>query len=413
MPSTGIRRLSGKSPANIQKTNALPVTAPEVTSHFLKLLADSRLLSAARIRRAITDFQLADCTAVAETASAFVGAGLLTTYQAQRLLAGRARGFFYGPYLVLDALGAGGMGHVFLARHVKTGQRVALKVLSDKVEHDAGFLTRLKLEARVGQIIRHPRIVATGQLGETAGGYYLPMQYVPGIELQELIEYCHKVHVNYDADAGQICDFIRQAAEGLHAAHEAGIIHRDVKPQNLLIDQTGGVKLLDFGLSHTGPESAEDEFSLAMIFGHDRVGTPQYMSPEQALDCSHVDRRTDLYSLGCTLYHALTGEFPFPASGQSNREVLSRILEAHRTAQPPPLLADGRSAPAGLAAVVTRMMAKRPEDRYHSAMEVAVALSPFARRQPLSVDVDDLIARRVARIRPLLASSGTGSRVGD
>jgi serine/threonine-protein kinase len=208
-----------------------------------------------------------------------------------------------------------------------------------------------------------------------------------------------------------VCDFIRQAADGLHAAHECGIVHRDVKPQNLLIDQAGNVKLIDFGLSHLGAESTDEEFSLAMIFGHDRVGTPHYMSPEQYLDSNHVDRRTDVYSLGCTLYHALTGQLPFTASGQSTREVLSRIIVAHRTVQPRPIEDYGRSLPAGLAVVVARMMAKRPEDRYQTAEDVAAALSPFARRQPLRTDVDDLIARRVARVRPLLASSGTGSQV--
>ena len=232
-----------------------------------------------------------------------------------------------------------------------------------------------------------------------------------GIELQELIENCQETPAVNDLSAVSVCDFIVQAANGLHAAHECGIVHRDVKPQNLLIDQTGHLKLLDFGLAHLGAESTDDEFSLAMIFGHDRVGSPQYMSPEQYSDSNNVDRRTDVYSLGCTFYHALTGELPFTASGQSTREVLSQIIVAHRSARPRPIDDYGRSMPVGLAAVVARMMAKRPEDRYQTAGDVATVLSPFARRQPLSTDVDDLIARRVARVRPLLASSGTGSRV--
>ena len=387
------------------------MNAPQVLNHFLKLLTDSRLLSSLQIRRAISTLGLTDRAAAAETAATFVGAGLITTYQAERLLAGRARGFFYGPYRVLDVLGAGGMGHVFLAIHTKTDQQVALKTLSEKVEHDAGFLARLRLEAQVGEKLQHPNIVATDQFGEAAGTCYLTMQYMRGIELQELIENCPETPVANDLSAASVCDFIMQAANGLHAAHECGIVHRDVKPQNFLIDQTGHLKLLDFGLAHLGAESTDDEFSLAMIFGHDRVGTPRYMSPEQYSDSNNVDRRTDIYSLGCTFYHALTGELPFTASGNSISEVLSKIIVAHRTAQPRPIDDYGRPMPVGLAAVVDRMMAKRPEDRYQTAAQMAAALSPFARRQPLSTNVDDLIARRVARVRPLLASSGAGSRV--
>ncbi len=226
------------------------MNAPQVPNHFLKLLADSQLLSSPQIHRAISKLRLTDSASVTETAATLVGAELLTTYQAERLLAGRAKGFFFGPYRVLDVLGAGGMGHVFLAIHTKTGQRVALKTLSDKVEHDAGFLTRLRLEARVGEKIRHPHIVSTDQIGETAGRYFLTMEYVRGIELQELIENCREATFHDDLSAEHVCDFIRQAAEALHAAHECGIVHRDVKPQNLLIDQAGNVKLIDFGLSH-------------------------------------------------------------------------------------------------------------------------------------------------------------------
>jgi serine/threonine-protein kinase len=387
------------------------MSAPQVSNHFLKLLTDSRLLSSIQIRRAISKLGLTDRTSATETAATFVGAELITTYQAERLLAGRARGFFYGPYRVLDVLGAGGMGHVFLAMHAKTDQRVALKTLSEKVEHDAGFIARLRLEAQVGEKVRHPHIVSTDQFGEAAGTHYLTMEYMRGIELQELIENCGEATVPPDLSAEHVCDFIRQAADGLHAAHECGIVHRDVKPQNLLIDQAGNLKLLDFGLAHLGAESSDDEFSLAMIFGHDRVGTPQYMSPEQYSDSNRVDRRTDIYSLGCTLYHALTGKLPFTATGRSTSEVLSRIIIAHRTTHARPIDDYGRPMPVGLVAVVARMMAKRPKNRYQTAEDVATALSPFARQQPLSTNVDDLIARRVARVRPLLASSGTGSRV--
>jgi serine/threonine protein kinase len=213
--------------------------------------------------------------------------GLITRYQASRLLEGRSRGFFFDHYKLLDLLGVGGMGWVYRAAHNETGETVALKVLLDQFKNDHGMLARFEQECRAGLCFQHENIVRTHSQGSAGGLPYVIMEFVEGPSLLELLRLREGTRLPWE----QACDIARQAALGLHQIHKMGFVHRDIKPQNLLIDRSGCVKLIDFGLSMMRDGEGGDEFSMAMIFGHECVGTAAYTAPEQAVDSLTADAR--------------------------------------------------------------------------------------------------------------------------
>ncbi|MGL4552232.1 MAG: serine/threonine-protein kinase, partial [Gemmataceae bacterium] len=306
--------------------------------------------------------------------------GWLTAFQLGRVMGGRGRTLSLGPYLLLDRVGAGGMGEVFKACHRRLRRVVALKVMLRRPDDDPSALPRFLREADAASRLSHPNIVAVHDAGEEGDRHYLAMEFIDGIDLGRL------VHQAGPLPVGLACDFARQAALGLHHAHELGYIHRDVKPQNLLVGPRpdggpapfdrfagGTVKVLDMGLvrSHHAAAGADPLTARGAM-----LGTIDYMSPEQANDASAVDRRADLYSLGCTLYHLLTGRPPFPGGLP-----LDKILR-HQTETPPPLRDARPGVPPALDAVVARLMAKRREHRFATAAEAADALAPFAAEVP-------------------------------
>jgi eukaryotic-like serine/threonine-protein kinase len=371
--------------------------APLVADPFLTLLEKSGLLPAEQIASVLENLDLHEPRVAKDLARVFVRDGLLTRFQAERLLEGRYRGFFIDHYKVLEILGAGGMSCLYLAEDMESGDRVALKVLSDTHKGDAAMLTRLKIEARAGQRLKHSGIIHTEEVHGTDDVFgevwYLVMEFVEGINLEELINLQGPIPV------AQACDFIWQAAAGLQHAHAAGLVHRDVKPGNLLVDRRGTVKILDFGLALLdGEEANADEFSLAMIFGHSCLGTADYIAPEQSRDSYAVDSRADIYSLGCTLYVALSGKLPYPMASSCQK------LEGHRQMAPPPLREIARDIPEELAAIVEKMMAKHPEDRYQTMAEVAEALTPFILRQPVEFDFPKVLAWRAKDARRRFAA---------
>lgn len=363
---------------------------PLVAGAFVELLEKSGLLPVEEITAAADRLRLREQRHARDAAQLLVNDGILTRFQAERLLEGRYRGFFIDHYKVLETLGTGGMACLYLAVDTRTDQEVALKVLSDKHKSDAGMLARLKLEAHAGQKLRHSSIIRTHAIHGTddvfGEAHYLVMEYVEGINLEELINLRGAIPWQ------QAADFVRQAAAGLHHAHTNGMVHRDVKPGNLLVDAEGCVKILDFGLALI--DTAEDEeFSLAMIFGHSCLGTADYIAPEQTFDSFAVDARADIYSLGCTLYVALTGRLPFPIASSCAK------LEGHRKRPAPPVRGIVPEVPVELAAIVDRMMAKRPDDRYQSMAEVVEALTPFTRRMPVEFDFPKVLAWRAKEAR--------------
>ncbi len=291
-----------------------------------------------------------------------VEAGLLTRWQCDRLLEGRHKGFFLAKYKLLDHLGTGGMSSVYLAEHVLMQRRVAVKVLPKHRVQDSSYLARFHREAQAVAALDHRNIVRAYDLDREGDLHYLVMEYVEGRDLMTMVR--DDGPLKY-ADAAE---YIRQAAEGLAHAHEAGLIHRDMKPGNLLVDRDNVVKILDLGLARfTGEEYA----SLTLAHEDHVLGTADYLAPEQALDSHGVDARADIYSLGCSLYYLLTGHPPFPEG------TLPQRLMMHQKETPADVREDRPDAPGDLIDICMRMMAKKPEDRPQSATEVARLMSDW------------------------------------
>lgn len=334
---------------------------------FVAVLKKSNLIEADRLARLVAEYtaQGGSPEDSLKLADYLVAQGAITRWQSEKLLQGKHKGYFLGKYRLLSLLGKGGMSSVYLAEHVLMRRRCALKVLPTKRVHDSSYLARFHREAQAVASLDHPNIVRAYDVDHQADRdteiHFLVMEYVEGYSLQELVQ---KQGVCGFCDA---TEYIRQAALGLHHAHEAGMVHRDVKPGNLLVDPNGVVKVLDLGLARffTGDEGED-----ALTIRHDEkvLGTADYLAPEQALDSHSVDARADIYSLGCTFYFLLTGRPPFIEG------TLAQRLMAHQTKTPSAVESIRTDMPATLIPIIRKMMAKKPEDRYGTAKEAADAL---------------------------------------
>lgn len=348
------------------------------TAHdFLSALKHSRLLSVEQVAQLIEDHPLDDFPSAESLASRLVEECRLTRYQAGQLLKGQHRRLRIGRYRVLRPLADGGMSALFLAEDSESGERRALKVLSQELGEDAGMLARFKLEVRAGTLLHHPNLVHTLETGQAGHAYYAVMEFFEAINIHELVHLCGP------RPWPQACDIIRQAANGLQHMHEMRLIHRDIKPANLLIGHDGEAKIIDFGLVLFDHELQDDEFSLVMIFGHDRLGTAEFSAPEQSRNSFKVDARADLFSLGCTLYFALTGQLPYPIDALRSETPPSAESPAWRERLP--------DIPPALVNVLDKLLAWRPEERYASAAELSAALSPLARPDSVTFDFDRLL----------------------
>jgi serine/threonine protein kinase len=265
-------------------------------------------------------------------------------------------------YEILGELGRGGMGVVYKARHRLMERTVALKVIHRRLLAGHEPVERFEREVKAAAALNHPNVVTAFDAVQVGDEHVLVMEFVAGVTLAQLVERDGPLPV------GIACDYARQAALGLQHAFEQGLVHRDIKPQNLMLTPQGRVKVLDFGLArlHRGEPGALTASGMVM-------GTPDYLAPEQAADPRAADIRADLYSLGCTLYFLLVGQPPFPGG------TFVQKLEAHARKAPPPLCRRRPEVPAGLARVVERLLAKDPARRYQSPAEVAAALEPFTR----------------------------------
>jgi serine/threonine-protein kinase len=341
---------------------------------FLGNLRQSGLLTEEQL--AAVEKQLPDSNRGRVAARALVELGLLTRFQAERLLIGRTSGFLLGQYRLLDELGRGGMGRVFKAEHRTMSRLVALKVLAPNLLQTDRALELFLREVRAVAQLIHPNVVTAFDANEVGGRYYLVLEYVDGPNLDQLVRRQGPLPV------GQAADYVRQVALGLQAAHSLGMVHRDIKPANLLIqlrglDGTaalGVVKISDFGLARLHVPGTDDAETGATIVTRDNtvMGTPDYLSPEQARSLHRTDIRSDLYSLGCTFYFLLVGEAPFPGGN-----TLEKMIR-HTTEAPKPLALRRPDLPPAVAAIVERLMAKHPDDRFQTPAELAAALAPFA-----------------------------------
>jgi serine/threonine protein kinase len=308
--------------------------------------------------------------AVRDFFARLVSDALLTPFQASMLLKGKWRGFFLGAYKLLELLGQGRMSRVYLAEHVGLGRRVAVKVLSVGQASEQ-VVARFHREAQALAALQHPNIVRAYDIDRAGNSLFLAMEYLVGQDLQRLVstkgplEVPRAVHV------------IRQAALGLEHAHCMGWVHRDVRPANLMLGDDDTVKLLDLGLARLCHGKSND---LTVYYGG-ILGGADYRAPEQSVDSHEVDDRADIYSLGATFYFLLTGQPPF--AGRCTGSDRAR----HQAAGPQPVRLLRPEVPAGLEAVIHRMMARQPAQRYQTVAEVVVALDPWAvRPAPLVVE---------------------------
>jgi serine/threonine protein kinase len=344
-------------------------SSPPSADDFLKAILRSGLLDQAQLEdalRTVPGVDRGDARAIAEH---FIRDGHLSRFQANKLLKGASVGLVLGPYQVLAPLGKGGMGTVYLARDGRSGQLVALKVLAPKrARNEARVRARFLREMEMSQRVSHPHLAWTYEAGQIQGVYYIAMEYIPGKSLYRLI-----------AEGGPLpfpraARLMAEVAAALEHAHNQGLIHRDLKPSNILVTPHDHAKVLDLGLALIEGERGTD---VRVVGGQGYiVGTMDYIAPEQATDPTKADRRSDVYSLGCTLYFALTGRPPFPG-GTSKEKILK-----HRTEEPEPLLKLRPDLPTGFAELVHKMMAKDPDQRFPSAVAAEEELERWANGEP-------------------------------
>jgi serine/threonine-protein kinase len=336
------------------------------STRFVELVAKSRLVDHAALEKFLAQFrdrfgpELPQD--VGQFSRAMVDAGLLTAWHSEKLLAGKYKGFFLGKYKLLGHIGTGGMSSVYLAEHTRLHDKRAIKVLPRTRVKDATYLARFQLEAKAIASLNHPNIVLAYDIDNEGDVHYIVMEYVEGIDLQGL------VRRDGPLPPAQAALLLAQAADGLQHAHQRGVIHRDVKPANLLLDLEGKIRLLDMGLALV---SAEEE-SLTVLHNENVLGTADYLAPEQALNSHQVDHRADIYGLGCTLYFLLTGRPPFPEG------TLAQRIAKHQKAMPTSIRKLREDCPGELEGICVKMMQKEAKYRYQSAAEVADALRKFA-----------------------------------
>jgi len=295
-------------------------------------------------------------------------------YQLRKIVHAKTAELFYGPYVILDKLGEGGMGKVYKAKDTRHDRIVALKVVRSNLLANPVVRGRYDREVQAVLALNHPNVASAYEAGESDGRFYLALEFVDGIDLARLVRTFGLLPVP------EACEYLRQAALGLQHAHDRGFVHRDIKPSNIVVSgerhhsratEAARVKILDMGLIRT--VGLDDGNGADLTRDGTVVGTPDYMAPEQAKNSSTVDHRADLYNLGGAFYYLLTGKPPFSVGSP-----IEKILK-HQLDPPPPLQATRPDVPDDLARIVARLMAKKPEDRFPTADALALALLPLTR----------------------------------
>jgi serine/threonine-protein kinase len=354
--------------------------AQRVPLAFLCSLRDSGLLSddqLAHVQRLLpgTDFPTLEALLL-ET-------GWLTPYQLKRIADDEPRGLILGQYRIVDQLGEGGFGKVYKAVHAIMDRLAAVKVSNTKWVQESEARELFLREVVAATRLTHPNIALAYEANETDGCLWFAMEYVAGPTLEQFVLTRPPLPVPF------VCAVMHQVAQALQYAHEQGMVHRDIKPGNLLLPggESGSprsgvfpvlVKVVDFGLARCRPKGARPAFTISQdgLF----IGTPEYTSPEQARDSSRVDIRSDLYSLGCTFYFALTGQPPFVAP--TPLETVNR----HQDTEAAAVQGLRPDVPGEVAAIVHRLLAKKPEDRFQTPADLADALG-WAVRNPTRTPV--------------------------
>lgn len=328
---------------------------------FLKHLSDSGVLSSDELSKVEAQIPADKRSRGADSlARELVRLKLLTPFQATTLNQNQPDPLIIGNYVIQDKIGTGGMGVVYKAQHRRMKRIVAVKVLSSSSLRLSNVVKRFLREAEAAAKLNHPNIVAAFDADEVNGIPFLAMEFVEGQDLSAL------VRENGPMSLEKALDCTLQAAKGLEHAHQQGLVHRDIKPANILLDIQGTIKILDMGLARLN--AVNSELATAEAAGITQagniVGTIDFMSPEQALDAGQADPRSDIYSLGATLFYLMTGK---PMYELPN--LMARLV-AHRESPLPSICSLRLDAPAQIDAIFHRMVAKRKEDRYESMADV-------------------------------------------
>ncbi|RMF43372.1 MAG: serine/threonine protein kinase [Planctomycetota bacterium] len=290
---------------------------------------------------------------------------VITAWHSDKLLQGKYKGFFLGKHKLLGHLGSGGMSSVYLAEHTRMHDLRAIKVLPKSKLGKSSYLARFQQEAKAIAALNHPNVVRAHDIDNQGDTHYIVMEYVDGDDLQTIVR--RDGPLPFD----KVAEYIAQAARGLQHAHDMGLIHRDVKPANVLINSKGQVKLLDLGLALFTDDVAA---SLTMDFNDKVLGTADYLAPEQALNSHQIDHRADIYGLGCTMYFLLTGHPPFPDG------TIAQRIAKHQKEMPKPIRKIRPEVPGELEGICWKMLQKDPKFRYATAQQVAEVLEDWLRR---------------------------------
>jgi tRNA A-37 threonylcarbamoyl transferase component Bud32 len=368
--------------------------APTNADELLDLVLKSNLVEESRLRPYAQKLRDAGSMPAdpAKLAQFLVRDALLTYFQAEQLLQGKYKRFSLGKYKVLERLGSGGMGTVFLCEHKLMRRRVAVKVLPIPKSGDEASIKRFYREAKAVAALDHPNIVRAYDLDQDDNLHFLVMEWVDGTNLHDLVKKFGPL------DVARACHYVYGAAVGLQHAHEIGLVHRDIKPGNILIDRSGVVKILDLGLARL---THDTEDNLTRQNDENVLGTADYLAPEQAMDSHTVDIRADIYSLGATFYFLLTASPPFPEGSVAQK------LIWHQNRQPRPVQSLRPEVPDELAAVVERMMAKEPAKRYATPAEVMAALAPW-----VAAPIPPPAEREMPALSPAVAGGAAAGRGG-
>jgi len=368
--------------------------APATVEELLDLIQKSGVADEAKVKSLLKKLKQDNAipNEPGKLAGLLVREALLTYFQAEQLLQGKWKRFSIGKYKVLEKLGSGGMGQVFLCEHKLMRRRVAVKVLPTAKADDEASLGRFYREARAVAAVDHPNIVRAYDIDQDDNLHFLVMEYVDGTNLQDLVKKFGPL------DPVRACHYIYGASVGLQHAHEIGLVHRDIKPGNILLDRSGVVKILDMGLARF---FHDDTDNLTKQYDENILGTADYLSPEQAEDSHTVDIRSDIYSLGATFYYLLAGNQPFPEGS------IPQKLIWHRSREPRSIRSIRPEVPDGIAAIVAKMMAKKPEDRYAIPADVMNALSVWV-SSPIAPPAD----REMPQLSPAVSLGSTRSPSG-
>ncbi|MCI0703863.1 MAG: serine/threonine protein kinase [Planctomycetia bacterium] len=340
---------------------SVPLSVEELLQLIQKSgMVDEQKLSAYLQRRELTAQVAEDPQSVIDE---MVQVGILTYFQAEQFAQGKWRGFTIGKFKLLERIGVGGMGQVFLCEHMFIRKRVAIKVLPPAKADQPAALGRFYREARAAGSLEHANIVRTHDIDQDGDLHFIVMDYVDGANLLEVVKKFGPM------DIRRALSYVRQTASALDYAFRNGIIHRDVKPGNIIVDRKGVARLLDLGLARFFKDHV-DQLTLKY---DDKIvlGTADYVAPEQVANSHSVDIRADIYALGATFYFLLAGHPPFPLG------TVSQKLLCHRTKEPTPIRQIRPELPEALAEIVTKMLAKDPRARFQTPAQVVTELETW------------------------------------